>query len=366
MPEFLNDLSLAELAAPIDGGSGEDLSFSALFDQIKEARRADPDYLTQGDWQTDLKTADWEKVINLSAQGLAQQSKDLMLVAWLNEGLAQRDHFEGITFGLTLTERILENFWSSVYPSLEDGLDERAARLSWLKTTLTDITGGLPITQGQNFGVLRYDESRHVENLALQNPKAMQTALNEGKINAEIFQRSVVLSDSDYLRSKALQITASLQACQRLQATTDRLFGAEAPSFASLADMLSRASQLAEKLLKDRGIELHPAAAAPSEPVAPPSAAPTEPGEAMNSPVQAAAPAAMRTTPLTRDEAFTMLAGIAQFFKQSEPQSPVPYLIERAIKWGNMPLEGWLSDVIKDSNVVDNIRDVLGTREQRS
>lgn len=365
MPEILNDLSLAELAAPIDGGSGEDLSFSALFDQIKEARRADPDYLTQGDWQTDLKTADWEQVIALSAQGLAQQSKDLMLVAWLCEGLAQREHFEGISFGLELTERILDTFWDSVYPSLEDGLEERAARLSWLKTTLTDIAGGLPITQGQNFGVLRYDESRHVENLALQNPKAMQTALNEGKINAEIFQRSVALSDTEHLRAKALQIAASLQACNRLQASTDRLFGHEAPSFASLADMLSRASHLAEKLLKDRGVELHPVATPAAEPVA--TVAPSsEAGEPMNTSVQATAPAPMRTTPLTRDEAFTMLAGIAQFFKHSEPQSPVPYLIERAIKWGNMPLEGWLSDVIKDSNVVDNIRDVLGTREPRS
>jgi type VI secretion system protein ImpA len=365
MPEILNDLSLAELAAPIDGGSGEDLSFSALFDQIKEARRADPDYLTQGDWQTDLKTADWEQVIQLAAQGLAQQSKDLMLVAWLSEGLAQREHFEGISFSLELTERILDTFWDSAYPSLEDGLDERAARLSWLKTTLTDIAGGLPITQGQNFGVLRYDESRHVENLALQNPKAMQTALNEGKINAEIFQRSVALSDTEYLRAKALQITASLQACNRLQASADRLFGHEAPSFASLADMLSRASQLAEKLLKDRGVELHPVVVPVAEPVA--TVAPiSEAGEPMNTPVQATAPAPLRTTPLTRDEAFTMLAGIAQFFKQSEPQSPVPYLIERAIKWGNMPLEGWLSDVIKDSNVVDNIRDVLGTREPRS
>ncbi|WDY60265.1 type VI secretion system protein TssA [Pseudomonas sp. PSKL.D1] len=362
MPELLNDLSLAELTTPIDGGSGEDLSFSALFDQIKEARRADPDYLTQGDWQTDLKTADWEQVINLSAQGLAQQSKDLMLVSWLSEGLAQREQFQGITFGLTLAERILETFWDNSYPSLEDGLDERVARLAWLNTTLTDIAGGLPITQGQHFGVLRYDESRHVENLALQNPKAMQAALNEGKINAEIFQRSVALSDTEHLRAKAMQITASLQACSRLQAITDRQFGHEAPSFASLADMLTRASQLAEKLLKDRGVELHPVAAA--EPVTDAAVAtPTEAGAPMNSP--AAAPAQMRTTPLTRDEAFTMLAGIAQFFKQSEPQSPVPYLIERAIKWGNMPLEGWLSDVIKDSNVVDNIRDVLGTRESR-
>ncbi|MCF5411773.1 type VI secretion system protein TssA, partial [Pseudomonas syringae] len=36
-----------------------------------------------------------------------------------------------------------------------------------------------------------------------------------------------------------------------------------------------------------------------------------------------------------------------------------------AIKWGNMPLEGWLNDVIKDSNVVDSIRDVLGTKEPK-
>lgn len=281
------------------------------------------------------------------------------------EGLAQREHFQGITFGLLLTEQVLEAFWDTLYPTLEDGLDERAARLAWLKTTLTDIAGGLPITQGQNFGVLRYDESRHVENLALQNPKAMQAALNEGKINAEIFQRSVVLSDTEHLRTKALQIGASLNACKRLQATVDRLFGHEAPSLASLADMLSRASQLAEKLLKDRGVELHPATVAVAEPEA--IFAPTrEAGDPMNTPAQTTVPAPMRTTPLTRDEAFTMLAGIAQFFKQSEPQSPVPYLIERAIKWGNMPLEGWLSDVIKDSNVVDNIRDVLGTREPRS
>lgn len=148
MPEFLNDFSLAELTAPIADGSGEDLSFSTLFDQIKEARRADPDYLTLGDWQTDLKSADWDLTISLSAQGLAQQSKDLMLVAWLNEGLAQRYHFEGITFGLNLAEQILQSYWDTLYPSLEEGLDERGARLSWLKTSLTDIVGGCPLPKG--------------------------------------------------------------------------------------------------------------------------------------------------------------------------------------------------------------------------
>ncbi|VVQ22423.1 hypothetical protein PS938_05219 [Pseudomonas fluorescens] len=365
MSEFLNDLSLAELTAPINEGSGEDLSFSTLFDQVKEARRADPDYLTQGDWQTDLKSSDWDLTLTLAAQGLARQSKDLMLVAWLSEALAHKHHFTGITFGLTLAERLLDNFWTGLFPSLEDGVDERAARLAWMKTTLADVVGGLPITQGQQYGLLRYDESRHVENLALQNPQAMRAALDEGKINAEVFQRSVVLTDSDHLRQKAGEIAASLKACQQLQSTADRLFGNDAPSFAGLHDVLSRAGQLAEKLLKDRGIELHPAPTAPT-PVVSESAGAQHAGAAMTQTQQDIPVTPLRTTPQTRDEAFTLLAGIAQFFKQTEPQSPVPYLIERAIKWGNMPLEGWLNDVIKDSNVVDNIRDVLGTKEAKS
>ncbi|RMU64046.1 Type VI secretion system protein ImpA-1 [Pseudomonas syringae pv. syringae] len=363
MSEFLNDLSLADLTAPINGGSGEDLSFSTLFDQVKEARRADPDYLTQGDWQTDLKSSDWEQTITLAAQGLAEQSKDLMLVAWLSEALAHKYHFVGITFGLTVAERILQTFWDDLYPSLEDGVEERAARLAWLKTTLTEVVGGLPITQGQNFGLLRYDESRHVENLALQNPKAMQSAVEEGKINAEIFQRSVVLTDSDHLRLKASEIAASLYACQQLQATADTLFGRDAPSLVTLSDILQRAGQLTEKLLKDRGIELSPAPAAAQ--AAPEKVVDQPAGAVMTQASQDSASAPLRTTPTTRDEAFTMLAGIAQFFKNTEPQSPVPYLIERAIKWGNMPLEGWLNDVIKDSNVVDSIRDVLGTKEPK-
>lgn len=365
MPEFLNGLSLAELTAPIDGGSGADLSFSTLFDQIKEARRADPDYLTQGDWQTELKSSDWELTVSLAAQGLAQQSKDLMLVAWLSEGLAHQYHFVGINFGLTLAERILQAFWGDLYPTLEDGMEERNARLAWLKASLVDVVGGLPITSGDNFGLLRYDESRHVENLALQNPQAMRVAIDEGKINAEMFQRSVVLTDTDHLRLKATEITACLMACRQLQATCDSLFGSEAPSFVALDDILSRAARLVEKLLKDRGIEVNPVQAKPDT-LGTPELDTPQAGAAMPSQQQTPPSTQLRTTPGTRDEAFTMLASVAQFFKTTEPHSPVPYLIERAIKWGNMPLEGWLSDVIKDGNVIDGIRDVLGTKETKS
>jgi len=241
----------------------------------------------------------------------------------------------------------------------ERGLEPGQPRCALIQAVFQGWVQRLPKRVQNPFGQLQA-KGDTFEVLALSQP------FTEPGRQHQVFAllRQPLRRQVDHLRTKALEIATSLHACKRLQATVDRLFEREAPSFASLADMLSRASQLAEKLLKDRGVELHPTLLEEQEPeaIAANAANAQSAGEQMDTRPPATAPAAMRTTPLTRDEAFTMLAGIAQYFKQSEPQSPVPYLIERAIKWGNMPLEGWLSDVIKDNNVVDNIRDVLGTR----
>ncbi|MDB6141987.1 MAG: ImpA-related N-terminal family [Pseudomonas sp.] len=364
MPDVINDLSLAVLRAPLDGGGGEDLSFSSLFDQIKEARRSDADYLTQGDWQTDFKQSNWDQVITLAATGLTEKSKDLMLVAWLTEGLTHQHHFKGLSFGLALAHALLSDLWDDLFPAVEEGTEERAAQLGWLNTTLSNVVGVLPITQGQGYGLLKYDEARQVENLARQNPTAMTVALEEGKVNAELFQRSATQTETEHLQRKHAEISESLDACRQLQASIDALFDNDAPTFSILDDTLTRARQLVERLLGERGIDLIETAPVATQPTQQP--ADEKPVNAHLAEPWTAGNTAMRSVPLTREEAFTMLNGVAQFFKQSEPHSPVPYLIERAVKWGGMPLESWLKDVIKDVSVVDGIRDVLGTKDARA
>jgi type VI secretion system protein ImpA len=61
-----------------------------------------------------------------------------------------------------------------------------------------------------------------------------------------------------------------------------------------------------------------------------------------------------------RKDALKRLAQIADYFQRTEPHSPVAYLIQRAVKWGNMPLETWLQDVIKDDNIMSSLRQTLG------
>jgi len=62
----------------------------------------------------------------------------------------------------------------------------------------------------------------------------------------------------------------------------------------------------------------------------------------------------------SRADALRRLAEVAQYFQRTEPHSPVAYLVQRAIKWGQMPLEVWLEDVIKDGAVLGHLKETLG------
>lgn len=68
--------------------------------------------------------------------------------------------------------------------------------------------------------------------------------------------------------------------------------------------------------------------------------------------------------PQDRSDALNRLAAVADFFRQTEPHSPVSYLVQRAVQWGQMPLEDWLRDVISDDAVLTRVRETLGLKDQ--
>ncbi len=87
------------LVEPISGDDicGVDMSFSDTFDEIREARRQDDSLLAQGDWETDLKTAQWPRVKELCEDILRSHSKDMQVVAWYTEAMAHLKGFEGLS-----------------------------------------------------------------------------------------------------------------------------------------------------------------------------------------------------------------------------------------------------------------------------
>ena len=64
----------------------------------------------------------------------------------------------------------------------------------------------------------------------------------------------------------------------------------------------------------------------------------------------------------TRADAVARLRDVVEYFKQTEPHSPVAHLIQRAVRWANMPLEAILAELIQDESALTRIWDTLGVK----
>lgn len=65
-----------------------------------------------------------------------------------------------------------------------------------------------------------------------------------------------------------------------------------------------------------------------------------------------------------RKVAFERLKEVADFLRKTEPHSPVSYLVNRAVKWGDMPLESVLAELVKNTDVRKQILETLGLKEE--
>lgn len=64
----------------------------------------------------------------------------------------------------------------------------------------------------------------------------------------------------------------------------------------------------------------------------------------------------------SRSRAINQMREIARYFRDNEPSSPVPYLLDRAIKWTGMPITAWLEEMLSDESSRREIENVLTGR----
>jgi type VI secretion system protein ImpA len=134
-----------------------------------------------------------------------------------------------------------------------------------------------------------------------------------------------------------------LAALDQLQAAVDARLGADGPAFGPARDAVQRAVDNAARK-------------APSEAATPSS----DGGGSTLQPEVARAVAAGPAMPQTREHALAQLRLVAEFFRRTEPHSPVAYLAEKAAQWGELPLHEWLRAVVKDPAAIAQLDELLG------
>ena len=358
---------IEHLLQPIGGGApaGEDLAYSATFDQIREARRSDDPSLSQGDWEQTLKTAEWPLAIRLCEDALQNKSKDLQLVAWYAEAQVKVNGVAGLARGLALAAGWLERYWENGFPELDPhDLDERVAKLEWMNQQLGGALRNVPLIKPE-FGAYswnQWQQSREVENLGLKDSYAREAAIAEGKLSGEVFEKAATQSGHGWFQAKAEELVSALTAYEALDAQVDLRFGSAAPSLADIRNAIYACQDLVLRYRQQFAVN-KPAAAPQPQPAAEESRTVSH---AAPSPVYTAAPASAFDGQIrSRDEAVRMLGEVARYFRHNEPHSPVSLLAERAARWAEMSLEEWLQHVVKDSGTLSQLQELLDVRQDQ-
>ena len=351
-------IDVNELLAPIPGGdpAGSDASFSDQFDRIREARRADDPGLAQGEWQTELKVADWREAQSLAEDILLRTSKDLQAAVWLGEAAIARHGLEGARDGFELLAGLLDQYWDGLYPRGDDGdVEERASKLAWFATYGSRALQAMMLNDDPQAALTLagWLDSREVDNLGRQNAESYQAALDEGRINGETYDSRIQSTSESTIRERVEMVQAAREAFARFSAKADERLGREAPNLAAIDDALKKIQQIYAKVAAAKGLGVAVAdedgAAGDGE------AAYADGGGGGGGSLSLNAGSLA-----SKDAALKALNDIAAFFRRTEPHSPVAYLLERAVSWANMPLEQFLAEVIRDESTLSSIRERVG------
>lgn len=345
------------ILAPLPGSSptGASLRLAGDYERLREARREDDAGLPQGVWQTELKRANWDEVVQLAGEALATRSKDLQIACWLLEGLVHRRGFAGLPTGLGLIIGLCQAFWPELHPAIEDkDLSYRVAPLEWLNAHLPQTLYRLPLTRAGIVTPNEYAWEHYANALRLEQiQKAHPSAKPGAGVKLAQFEAAAAATPSAVYQGTLRRIEASLALLGDLDRLLDEHCGREAPSLAALRGALINIQGLMQTILRNRG-EV-PMAAEATRPVAAP-----EPAPASEEAVAEPAPPPFDGVIRDRDEAYRLILEVAEFLSRTEPHSPTPYLLRRAYSWGMMPLHELLAEMTRGRNDLAALFELLG------
>ncbi|MCD9046989.1 type VI secretion system protein TssA [Luteimonas sp. MHLX1A] len=346
-------LDLDDLLAPIDATypAGEDLAFSSELDLIQEARRADDPTLEQGDWVTDIKSADWPVVARTCSDLLRTRTKDLRIAAWLVEANGQLHGLAGLAQGYRLVAGLCDRYWDDLHPLPEgDDHEERIGNLGWLLGNSLQWLRTLPIVQAPQgrFGLGAF-EAAHAR--GDQDP-------GDGRPGLELLEAARRDTPHGFYRQLLEDADDCVEALRELQLAVDARLGVDGPSFAAVNDQVDTLRRMLGRFAREAGVLTDDGGDAHATEV--PMG--TDAESTQGAPAAGSMPAT--AGPLaSRRQALAQLRQVAEFFRRTEPHSPVAYLADKAARWGEMPLHVWLKRVIKDDATLAQMQEMLDVED---
>lgn len=358
-------IDLARLLAPISeelpAGTDvrQDPSPTSHYQTIKTARSAARAAERNSIHDGDTTEADehWRKIFSLAPEILSKQSKDLEIASWFTESLIRRHGFQGLRDGFRLIEGLIENFWEHVFPlpDEEDGIETRVSSLSGLnggdgEGVLIAPIRKVRITEGQDpgpFSFWQYHLALNVQRTASEDARASKA--DKLGFSIEDIERAVSESSETFFVDLIDDISIAIDSYKHIDQLLEQRCGDDAPSTRRIIETLEECRGAVTHIGKQKlplPIEEDPVAEGEESSVSTPAG------------TSAAAPNVINS----REAAFKQLTEIAEFFRKTEPHSPVSYVLEKAVKWGHMPLDELIIELIPEASSRTHFSQLTGVQ----
>jgi type VI secretion system protein ImpA len=230
-----------------------------------------------------------------------------------------------------LAAALCERYWDQLHPMPdEDGFEQRIGNLCWIAARLPQLVQEMAVAEA---GGVRYSMA-DVE-------AARGRAGEEGAPDMDALRRS---TPAAFYQALASDTAYCSEAIAELERVVDNRLGADGPGFSGARAALEGVIHFIAPGARAAGAAIETvgeAAAAVTAVVAPES-------QLGRGPIQ------------TRGHAIAQLREVAEYFRRTEPHSPVAYLADKAAAWGEQPLHVWLRAVVKDEAAFAHLEELLG------
>ena len=335
-----------ELMKPIDGAdsAGENPEYDQLYLDLESLAIADEDAGKEPDYRQ----------LEKNCLELWKKTRDLRVAAYLCVAETELNGFEGFAEGLTLVRWLIEEMWADFYPRLDpDDANDPLERLN-IMAMLSPQPGAF------NDPIMFLSKLRTVR-LMPELPYTMRDVMiSNGELESEkAVDPKLIAAEMMSLPVEKIQARADL--LKKIEENVEgictsmgeKMEGGYSLNMSALQKELKRFSTFYAKFTESFAESASAEAAGDTED-APVSAAPVRVAVKNNF----SDLASIRAT--TRAEALLLLKKGAEYFRAEEPTSPVPYLIERALRLSEMNFMDLLADIAPDA--LSRGRDMLGFR----
>jgi type VI secretion system ImpA family protein len=347
------------MMVPLQGEnpSGENLEYDPLYLGLDSLATEVPDS-QMGNSTIEGHGPDWKK-LNKNCLALWNRTRDLRVAVYLVISETALNGLDGFTSAFKLLLYLVENLWDTFYPQLDPSEEEDPLERLNILAMLSPEPGTMndPIMFISRFRNMRLASSlpytlRDVMIAHSELDPGDNKMLDPKLINAELMRVPV----------SEMQERANLahEAKNQIDALSKEMNGKMKEGYLlSMAALTREVNRLIH--CYDTHINTFSSAEQP-EPV---------PANALESGLQGTQELPRRSSPVnliayqvnSRAEAMLLLRKGSEYFQHQEPNSPIPLLINRALRFADMNFMDLLADIAPDA--LPRGRDILGIQEEK-